>query len=41
MAIRDMEKFIKRNVAKVKDFDIIETEVRLSGFCAKCWQGGK
>jgi Fe2+ or Zn2+ uptake regulation protein len=31
--------YIKRNVAEAKDFDITETEVRVSGFCAECRQG--
>lgn len=28
--------FIKRNVSAAKDFDIVETEVRVTGYCAKC-----
>jgi Fe2+ or Zn2+ uptake regulation protein len=28
--------FIKKNVAEAKDFDIVETEVRVTGYCAKC-----
>ncbi|MCL0050908.1 hypothetical protein M1N22_03635 [Dehalococcoidia bacterium] len=29
----------KRNVAEAKDFDITETEVRVSGYCAECQSG--
>ncbi len=28
--------FITKNVAEAKDFDILETEVRVTGYCAKC-----
>ena len=28
--------FIKRNVSEAKDFDVVETEVRVTGYCAKC-----
>lgn len=28
--------FIKKNVAEAKDFDILETEVRVTGYCARC-----
>ncbi|MCL0057990.1 transcriptional repressor [Dehalococcoidales bacterium] len=30
--------YIKRNLAEAKDFDITETEVRVSGYCAECRQ---
>ena len=28
--------FIKKNVSEAKDFAIVETEVRVTGYCAKC-----
>jgi len=28
--------FIKRNVSEAKDFDVVETEVRVTGYCARC-----
>jgi len=27
---------VKRNVPEAKDFDIVEAEVRMSGYCSKC-----
>ena len=27
---------IKRDVAEAKDFDIVESEVRITGFCSRC-----
>ncbi|MCL0059201.1 transcriptional repressor [Dehalococcoidia bacterium] len=34
-----LSRYIKRNVAEAKDFDITETEVRVSGYCVECRQG--
>ncbi len=31
-----LSRYIKRHTPEVKDFDIIETEVRMTGYCAKC-----
>jgi len=28
--------FIKKNVSEAKDFDVVETEVRVTGYCVKC-----
>ncbi|MCL0084208.1 transcriptional repressor [Dehalococcoidia bacterium] len=33
-----LSRYIKRNLAEAKDFDITETEVRVSGYCAECRQ---
>jgi len=33
---RPLSRYIKGNVPEAKNFDIIETEVRMSGYCAKC-----
>ena len=33
--------YVSKNVAEAKDFDIIETEVRMTGYCAKCRQNRK
>lgn len=38
---RPLSRYIKRNVPEAKDFDVVETEVRVSGYCAKCRQGQK
>ena len=38
---RPLSRYIKRNVPEAKDFDIIETEVRMSGYCAKCRRSQK
>ncbi|MBT9165810.1 MAG: hypothetical protein DDT25_00466 [Chloroflexi bacterium] len=34
-----LSRYIKRNVAEAKDFDIAETEIRVSGYCAECHRG--
>ncbi|MCL0057850.1 transcriptional repressor [Dehalococcoidales bacterium] len=36
-----LSRYLKKNVAEAKDFDIIETEVRMSGYCIKCRQSQK
>ena len=33
-----LSRYIKRNVAEAKDFEIIDTELRMTGYCAKCRQ---
>ncbi|MFC1908331.1 Fur family transcriptional regulator [Chloroflexota bacterium] len=38
---RPLSRYIKRNVPEAKDFDIIETEVRITGYCAHCRQTHK
>jgi Fur family ferric uptake transcriptional regulator len=35
---RPISRYIKRNVAEAKGFDILETEVRMTGYCPKCRQ---
>jgi len=34
-----MSRYIKRNVTEAKDFEIIDTELRMTGYCSKCRQG--
>ncbi len=36
-----LSRYIKRNVAEAKDFEIIDTELRMSGYCPKCHQKRK
>jgi Fe2+ or Zn2+ uptake regulation protein len=36
---RSLSGYIKRNVPEAKRFEVIETEIRVSGHCAKCQQG--
>ncbi len=36
-----LSSYIKRNVAKAKDFAIVDTELRMTGYCPKCRQNGK
>ena len=36
-----LSRYIKRNVAEAKDFDIIGTEIRMTGYCLKCRQSRK
>ncbi len=31
-----LSRYVKRNVPEAKDFDIVESEVRMSGYCAEC-----
>ena len=33
-----LSRYIKKNVPKAKDFDITETEVRMTGYCPQCRQ---
>jgi len=33
--------YIKKNVPAAKDFDIAESEVRMTGYCARCRRSGK
>jgi len=33
--------YVKRNVAEARDFDIIDTEVRVAGYCSSCRQSRK
>ena len=36
-----LSRYIKRNVPESKDFDITETEIHMTGYCAKCNQSLK
>ncbi len=36
-----LSRYIKRNVPEAKDFDIVESEVHMSGYCAECHQQQK
>jgi len=36
-----LSRYLKRNVSEAKDFDITETEIRVTGYCAKCRRGQK
>ncbi len=36
-----LSRYIKRNVAEAKDFEIIDTELRMTGYCPECRQGRK
>ncbi len=31
-----LSRYVKRNVPEAKDFKVIETEVRMTGYCSKC-----
>ena len=33
--------YIKKNVPEAKDFDITESEMRMTGYCARCRRRGK
>lgn len=36
-----LSRYLKKNVSEAKDFDITETEIRVTGYCAKCRRGQK
>ncbi|MBI4181202.1 MAG: transcriptional repressor [Chloroflexi bacterium] len=36
-----LARLIKRNVAEAKDFEVIDTELRMTGYCTECHQEGK
>ncbi len=36
-----LSRYVKRNVAEAKDFDIAETEIRMTGYCSRCRQDRK
>jgi len=36
-----LPRYVKRNVPEAKDFKVIETEVRMTGYCAKCRRSQK
>ncbi len=38
---RPLSRYIKRNVPEARDFEIAGTEIRVTGYCLKCQQGGK
>ena len=33
-----LSRYVKRNVAEAKDFEIVATEIRMTGYCSKCRQ---
>ena len=36
-----LTRYVKREVPDAKDFDIAETEIRMTGYCSRCRQGKK
>ncbi len=36
-----LSRYVKRKVPEAKDFDIIDTEVRVAGYCPRCRQSRK
>ena len=36
-----LSRYVRRNIAEAEDFDIVETEVRMTGYCAQCRQRRK
>ena len=36
-----LSRYLKRNVPEAKNFDIAETEVRITGYCSECRRGRK
>ena len=33
-----LSRYLRKNIPEAKDFDITETEIRMTGYCAKCRQ---
>lgn len=38
---KPLSRYIKRNIAEAKDFEIIDTELRMTGYCSNCRQARK
>ena len=36
-----LSRYVKKNVAEAKGFDIVDTEIRMSGYCSECCQRRK
>jgi Fe2+ or Zn2+ uptake regulation protein len=36
-----LSRYVKRNVAEAKDFEIVDTEIRVTGYCSRCRQKRK
>ena len=36
-----LARYVKRNVVEAKDFEIVDTEIRMTGYCSKCRQDRK
>ncbi len=36
-----LSRYVKRNVPEAKDFKVIETEIRMTGYCPACQEGKK
>ena len=33
-----LSRYVKRNVAEAKDFEVVDTEIRMAGYCSHCQQ---
>ena len=33
-----LSRYVKRNVAEAKDFEVVDTEIRMAGYCPQCRQ---
>jgi len=36
-----LTRYVKRNVTEAKDFEIVDAEIRMTGYCPRCRQGKK
>lgn len=36
-----LSRYVKRNVPEAKDFEVVETEIRMTGYCPRCRQDRK
>jgi len=36
-----LSRYVKRNVAEAKEFQVVDTKIRMAGYCPQCQQGRK
>jgi len=36
-----LSRYVKRNVPEAKEFNVVETEIRMTGYCSRCRPGRK
>jgi len=36
-----LTRYVKRNVPEAKDFEVVDAEIRMTGYCPRCRQGKK
>jgi Fur family ferric uptake transcriptional regulator len=36
-----ISRYVRRNIPEARDFQIVDTEIRLTGYCPQCWREKK